>query len=67
MTTDIFIHRIEKYVHIMSKHMDRHYELVDDNTENSPTDFYVISIKTSKGITGEIILPKATTNVIVIG
>lgn len=67
MTTDIFIHRIEKYVHIMSQHMNRDYELVDDNIENSPTDFYVISIKSPKGNNGEIILPKATTNVIVIG
>ena len=65
--TDIFIHRIEKYIHIMSNHMDRNYDLIDDNICDSPSDFYVISIRSPKGNKGEIILPKSTTNVIVIG
>lgn len=51
----------------MSEHMNRDYNLVDDNINESPTDFYVISIRTNSSRKGEIILPKATTNVIVIG
>ena len=51
----------------MSERIDRDYNLVDDNINESPTDFYVISIRTDSGRKGEIILPKATTNVVVIG
>jgi hypothetical protein len=66
MGADVTIHRINKNVDINTQNMHRCYTWVSDNVDMCDEDYYIIKI-TGNTKNGEIILPRATTNLIVIG
>jgi hypothetical protein len=66
MGADVIIHRIDKSVDINTQNIHRCYNWVSDNVDMCDEDYYIIKI-TGNTKNGEIILPRATTNLIVIG
>lgn len=64
--TDVIINRNKKTVWIASKNLNRVYEWIDDNVNDS-LNYYIIKIKCDKTGHGEIILPCDSTNMITIG
>ena len=68
MGADVTIHRVNKNVDINTRNMHRCYTWVSDNVDACDEDYYTIKIiGNNTGVKGEIILPKATTNLIVFG
>ena len=67
MVTDVTIHRINKSVEINTRYLHQHYDWVSDNVNVCDENYYTIKIKGKSGAKGEIILPRATTNLIVFG
>lgn len=64
--TDVVINREKKSVWIASKNLNRIYEWINDNVNNSGK-WYVIEIRCDGGEPGKIILPCDSTNMIAIG
>lgn len=67
MGADVTIHRINKSVDINTRNTHLCYNWVSDNVDVRDEDYYTIKIVGKTGINGEIILPRATTNLIVFG
>lgn len=68
MGADVIIHRVNKNVDINTQNMHRCYTWVSDNVDAYGEDYYRIKIVgNNTGVEGKIILPRATTNLIVFG
>ena len=67
--TDVIIDRTKKTVHIISEHLNRTYNLIDDNTKSNDvkdsTKYYIIGVIINDKI-GKIILPSEQTNITII-
>ena len=67
--TDVIIDRTKKIVHIISEHLNRTYNLIDDNINSNDikdsTKYYIIDVIISDKI-GKIILPSEQTNITII-
>lgn len=67
--TDVIINRAKKTVHIMSEHINRTYNLIDDNIKSNDvkesTKYYIIGVVIDDKI-GKIILPCERTNIMII-
>lgn len=67
MVTDVIINRNSGSVEINSRNSHLYYDWVSDNVNVCDENYYTIKIKGKSGTKGEIILPRATTNLIVFG
>lgn len=67
--TDVIIDRTKKTVHIISEHLNRTYNLIDDNIKNNDVKdsikYYIIDVVINDKI-GKIILPSEQTNITII-
>ena len=67
--TDLIINRIDKTVHVLTRNLNRSYELINDNIDMygyASSKWYIIDIKSDNNF-GKLIFPTEQTNVVLIG